>query len=85
MTGKTSVGTPADTLLDSLEIELQDESMSSLQSHSLGYSRELSQRLLTTPHSPSRFPFLLLQFHAKAFFFSLGLFDYICFVLPRSV
>jgi hypothetical protein len=43
------VGTPADTPPNSLEIKLQDESMSSLQSHSLGVSRELSQHLLATP------------------------------------
>jgi hypothetical protein len=47
MTEKTSVGTPAAALLDSFEIEVQDESMSSLQSHSLGDSR------FAFPTSPS--------------------------------
>jgi hypothetical protein len=39
MTEMASVGTPANTLPDSFEIELQDEAMSSLQNHSLGDSR----------------------------------------------
>jgi hypothetical protein len=61
MTEKTSVGTPAAALLDSLEIEVQDESMSSLQSHSLGDSR------FVFPTSPSYTTFAVsLSFFALA-------------------